>query len=197
MNDKMGQFPGATADSAHPNEQLPASKLITDMRTRIHHITNPLFCKSINDQCNDAGNEAQRKGYVKQLKESIRLVNRVRPTVVVACGYLDDTGRKILSKVSETVPVILHDGSSFFNFWVYGAHCVAMPLKFFKEASNAVDEISRNEAMTWFRMELEQIKTARSHGYVFIDGDARDIPGAWTAKMGKSHVFGRIGFEQP
>merc|ERR1712032_623937 len=49
------------------------------------------------------------------------------------------------------------------------------------------------EALAWFRMELEQIKTARSHGYVFIEGDARDIPSPWIAKMGKSHVLGLLG----
>ena len=42
-------------------------------------------------------------------------------------------------------------------------------------------------------MELEQIKMARSHGYVFVDGDPREIPNEWIAKMGKSHVLGLLG----
>ncbi len=94
-----------------------------DTKTRIHHVTNPLFRKIINDKCSTPENEAQQKGFIKQLMESIRLVNRVRPSVVVACGYFDESCRKILSKVNETVPVVLHDGSSFFNFWGH-AHTV-------------------------------------------------------------------------
>ncbi|KAL7550844.1 hypothetical protein ACHAWF_014043, partial [Thalassiosira exigua] len=190
MNDKMGQFPGTGEDQPHPNEQVPASKLVGNTTTRIHHVTNPLFSKEINDEC--AGDEAQRKQYIKQLKESIRLVNRVRPSVVIACGYIDNSCRKLLSKINESVPVVLHDGASFFNFWVYGAHCVAMPLRFLKEAFDS-DDHSRTEATSWFRMELEQIKTARSHGYVFVDGDPRDISSDWVAKMGKSHVLGVLG----
>mmetsp|Transcript_7380 Transcript_7380/g.12915 ORF Transcript_7380/g.12915 Transcript_7380/m.12915 type:complete len:663 (-) Transcript_7380:106-2094(-) len=193
INDKMGQSRGMGEDQPHPDEQVPASKLVGNTKTRIHHITNPLFCKSINDQCNGKDSEAQRKIYIRQLKESIRMVNRVRPTVVIACGYFDDTCRKLLSKVNETVPVILHDGSSSFNFFVYGAHCVAMPLRYFQGEGNEADDVSRNEALAWFRMELEQIKTARSHGYVFVDGDARDIPKTWIAKMGKSHLLGLLG----
>lgn len=193
MNDKMGQFPGMGEEQPHPDEQLPLSKLVGITKTRIFHVTNPLFNKTTNDQCSREGNEAQRKGYIKQLKESIRLVNRVRPTVVVACGYFDDSCRKILSKVNETVPVVLHDGSSFFNFWVYGAHCVAMPVRYFQAEGSNGDDASRNEALAWLRMELEQIKTARSHGYVFVDGDPRDIPSEWIAKMGKSHVLGLLG----
>merc|ERR1712029_90018 len=42
-------------------------------------------------------------------------------------------------------------------------------------------------------MELEQIKTAKSHSYVFVDGDARDIPSTWIAKIGKGHVLGILG----
>mmetsp|Transcript_5435 Transcript_5435/g.11803 ORF Transcript_5435/g.11803 Transcript_5435/m.11803 type:complete len:939 (+) Transcript_5435:101-2917(+) len=193
INDKMGRLRGTTEDEPHPDEQLPASKLLGSMETTIHHITNPLFCKSINDKCSGKDSEAQRKGYIKQLKESVRLVNRKRPTVVIACGYFDNSCRKILSKVNETVPVILHDGTMLFNFWVYGAHCVAMPLRCFQGEGSEANDALQNEALAWFRMELEQIKTARSHGYVFVDGDARDIASAWITKMGKSHVLGLLG----
>jgi hypothetical protein len=194
VNDKMGHFRGIGEDQPHPDLQLPADKLVGNTKTTIHHITNPLFCKSIHDQCcTEDGGEVQRKEYIKQLKESIRLVNRERPTVVIACGYFDDSCRKLLSKVNETVPVILHDGSSFFNFWVYGAHCVAFPSGYLRSTVGEVDDPSRKVALAWFRMELEQIKMARSHGYVFVDGDPRDIPNEWIAKMGRSRVLGLVG----
>ncbi|KAL3811502.1 hypothetical protein ACHAXA_000406 [Cyclostephanos tholiformis] len=193
MNDRMGQFRGMNEDQPHPDLQLPASKLVGTQNTTIHHITNPLFSKSINFQCARADGEEHRKLYVRQLKESLRLVNRVRPTVVVACGYFDDTCRKLLSKVNETVPVILHNGDSYFNFWIYGAHCVALPLRYLHKNVCELDDMQRCEALAWFRMELEQIKTARSHGYVFVDGDPREIPPEWIGKMGKSHVLGLLG----
>lgn len=193
INDKMGQARGNSEDEPHPDAQIKASKLIGNTKTWIHHITNPLFDKSTNDKCNHKDNEAQRKLYLRELKESIRLVNRVRPAVVIACGYFDKSCRKILSKVNETVPVILHDGSAFFNFWVYGAHCIAMPLRYLRGEGSTTDEQSPDKALAWFRMELEQMKTARSHGYVFVEGDAREVSSSWIAKMGKSHVLGLLG----
>lgn len=195
VNDKMGQFRGMGEDQPHPSSQVPPDKLVCNTMTTIHHITNPLFCKAINDQCCDVdGGEVQRKEYIKQLKESIRLVNRERPTVVIASGYFDENCRKLLSKVNESVPVVLHDGTSFFNFWVYGAHCVAIPMRYLRVLDREeTDKVSRNEALAWFRMELEQIKMARSHGYIFVDGDPREISREWTIKIGKSHVLGLLG----
>jgi hypothetical protein len=112
----------------------------------------------------------------------------------VACGYFDDACRKLLSKINETIPVILNDGSSYFNFWIYGAHCLAMPVKYLKgKNSDELDVTRKRDALAWFRMELEQIKTARSHGYVFLDGDARDISQEWMSYIGKRHVLGLIG----
>jgi serine/threonine protein kinase len=192
LNDKMGQPRGKNPDEPHPDLQVPASKLVGTSRTRIHHITNPLFSRTINDRCSN--NEEERKLYIKQLKESLRLVNRVRPNVVVACGYFDDACRKLLSKISETIPVILHDGSSYFNFWIYGAHCLVIPVKYLQgTSSEELDVTRKREALAWFRMELEQVKTARSHGFVFLDGDARDISQEWMSYIGKRHVLGLIG----
>ena len=109
---------------------------------------------------------------------------------MVACGYFDDSCRKLLSKINESVPIILHDGSAYFNFWVHGAHCVALRLKDFEQGS---DESSRKDAVGWLKMELEQIKTARSHGYIFVEGNPKDIPEQWIAHMGKNHVLGVLG----
>ena len=197
INDKMGQFPGRGEDENHPANKVPSNLLSGDMKVCIQHITNPLFCKVTNDECSN--DEVQRKIYIKQLKESIRLVNRTRPKVVVACGYYDQSCRKLLSKINEGVPVILHDGSAFFNFWVYGAHCLAVRLKDFVKhpddncADDGSTSSSRKDAMSWLKMELEQIKTARSHGYLFVDGSPHDIPEQWRAHMGKNHVLGVLG----
>jgi serine/threonine protein kinase len=198
INDKMGQFPGRGEDENHPANKVPSNLLSGDMKVCIQHITNPLFCKVTNDECSN--DEVQRKAYIKQLKESIRLVNRTRPKVVVACGYFDESCRKLLSKINEGVPVILHDGSAFFNFWVYGAHCLAVRLKDFAKhpddnggADDRSTSSSRKDAMSWLKMELEQIKTARSHGYLFVDGSPHDIPEQWRAHMGKNHVLGVLG----
>ena len=189
-NDNMGHFPGSGAEDPHPDQKIVATT--PEARIRFHHITNPLFHKSINEECRKEGNELQRKEYISQLKESIRLVNRLRPHAVVACGFIDEQCRKLLSKINETVPIVLHDGSACFNFWIYGAHCLAVRLSDFVDDS-VVDGSSRDKSLAWLRMELEQIKTARSHGYIFVDGDPRDIPADWIAKMGKNHVIGLLG----
>ena len=189
-NDNMGHFPGSGVEDPHPAQQIVAAT--PEARIRIHHITNPLFCKSVYKQCSKEGHELQRKEYISQLKESIRLVNRVRPHAVVVCGLIDDQCRKLLSKINETVPVILHDGTAYFNFWVYGAHCLTVRLSDFAGDENTDDNDQKN-ALAWLRMELEQIKTGRSHGYIFVDGDPRDIPAEWIAKMGKGHIIGLLG----
>ena len=192
INDKMGQFPGRGEDENHPANKMPSNLLAGDKKICIQHITNPLFDKTTNDECSN--DEVRRKGYIKQLKESIRLVNRTRPKAVIACGYFDDSCRKLLSKINESVPIILHDGSAYFNFWVHGAHCVALRLKDFEQKFDSdSDEASRSDAIGWLKMELEQIKTARSHGYIFVDGNPRDIPEQWVAHMGKNHVLGVLG----
>ena len=191
INDKMGQFPGRGEDENHPANKMPTNLLGTNKKICIQHITNPLFCKKTNDECSN--DEVKRKGYIKQLKESIRLVNRTRPSAVVACGYFDSSCRKLLSKINESVPVILHDGSAYFSFWVHGAHCVALRLKDFEHLESDEDESSRKKAVGWLKMELEQIKTARSHGYIFVDGNPQDIPEQWVAQMGKRHILGVLG----
>jgi hypothetical protein len=194
-NGNMGHFPGSGAEDPHPDQRIVAAT--PEARIRIHHITNPLFYKSINDECSKDGNEVQKKEYINQLKESIRLVNRLRPHAAVACGFIDDQCRKLLSKINETVPVILHDGSAYFNFWVYGAHCLAIrfsDVTSVAPSETAIDEFcSQEKALSWLRMELEQIKTARNHGYVFVDGDPRDISSEWMAKLGKHHIIGLLG----
>jgi hypothetical protein len=201
-NDNMGHFPGMGEEDPHPDQRITAAT--PETRIRIHHITNPLFSKSVNEECSKPENEAQRKEYIKQLKESIRLVNRLRPRAVVACGYFDEPCRKLLSKINENLPVILHDGSAYFNFWVYGAHCLAVRLSDFVENENtdatadtAHKSSDKEKALAWLRMELEQIKTARGHGYIFVDGDPREIPSEWIAKLGKNHVLGLLGLVNP
>eukprot|EP00804_Cyclotella_cryptica_P008349 CCRYP_018331-RA/>CCRYP_018331-RA protein AED:0.02 eAED:0.02 QI:157/1/1/1/1/1/2/138/925 len=198
-NDNMGHFPGLGEEDTHPDQRITASN--RESKICIHHITNPLFSKKINEECNQDDNESKRKEYTKQLKESIRLVNRMRPKAVVACGYFDDTCRKLLAKINETVPVILHDGSAYFNFWVYGAHCLAIRLSDFvgnhhSDTEDLNGTSSQEKALAWLRMELEQIKISRGHGYVFVDGDPREIPTEWVAKLGKTHVLGLLGLAE-
>ncbi|KAL7521415.1 hypothetical protein ACHAWX_006089 [Stephanocyclus meneghinianus] len=195
-NDNMGHFPGSGEEDTHPNQKI--SDPSRESKICIHHITNPLFSKLINEECNKDENESKRKEYTKQLKESIRLVNRMRPRAVVACGYFDETCRKLLAKINETVPVILHDGSSFFNFWVFGVHCLAVRLSDFRGSHNSDLEglngnSTQERALAWLKMELEQIKISRGHGYVFVEGDPREIPAEWVAKLGKSHILGLLG----
>lgn len=102
------------------------------------HLTNPLFNKETNNTNNDCGNrgidalnenchhdEAQRskmrEDWLEQLKESIRRINKFRPKFVVASGNdINEKCRKLIAKISETVPVILCDGKQFASFWHKG-----------------------------------------------------------------------------
>merc|ERR1712154_196071 len=112
-------------------------------------ICNPLFVKEINTNCS----EEERKSHIAQLKNTLKIVNRTRPKLVVATGYLDDDCRKLLSKVNESIPVVLNDGKSFFSFWSCGGQGLVL------SSHDFIGEGSSNartcEQMNWLREQLE------------------------------------------
>jgi len=149
------------------------------------HLSNPLFSRNIHDECS----EEQRAAYIKSLKECIRSVNRIRPKFVVATGAcIDETCRKLLTKISETIPFVICDGSRFLTLWHSCNEVVILcgdklcrtavaSGKNYGEAecpiSSDIDEIDQ---MAWLEEELEQIKVPRRKTMVFIENDPRSLP---------------------
>jgi len=154
MGDDMGKFPD-------PREHDPYADPTPIEPVDLYIISNPLLIKAINESCDDA----TRKEYVKLFKKCISAINRSRPKMVIACGYIDQRCRKLLAKISDTIPVVTVDGSHYFSFWHSGIQCLALQTSTLKEASQD----------GWLREELEQCRMARNLLFVFCDSDPRDF----------------------
>jgi len=173
MNDNQYQFPMT------PQEKDPHAKPEPIDPIKIVYVTNPLLVKSVNESCD----EETRKGYVKLFKKCIAAINRARPKVVVASGYIDDTCRKLLARISDTIPVVLIDGSKFFTFWQTGVQGLALRSSDWKAESND------GEQLTWLREELEQSRMTKQFLFVYVDCDPRELPDAVTRRLARGRTL--------
>jgi len=169
INDKQGQFPVAEATEGMEDMDMT----VTMGPIQIFYVGSPLFIEEINLGCT---NEELRKRWVSELKENLRLVNRKRPKAVVATGYIDDTCRKLLGKVNETIPVIVNGESSFFSFWVCGAQGIVLDTCEFLDDKVESTEAQNSVQMIWLREHLEQSKVTHHHLFIFVDCDHNKLP---------------------
>ncbi|GKY99191.1 hypothetical protein MPSEU_000874500 [Mayamaea pseudoterrestris] len=175
MTDDQGKAPRATVNDPH-------GKPVDLGATRIVHMTNPLFVRQLNESCL----EEQRKEWIKLLKKSISAVNRKRPKLCVAAGYLDEKCRKLLSRISETIPVVCHDGSAFFSFWILGIQCIAL--------TSSEEAFGRDSPqMAWLREHLEQCRMSKHPLFVFVDTDPRSLPKSLQRRLARGRALGLYG----
>ena len=180
MKDKQYQFPVA---STHDNVDTERSDVLETVFPILYmQICNPLFVREVNMNCS----EEERKNYVAQLKNALKIVNRTRPKLVVATGFLDDDCRKLLSKVNESIPVVLNDGESFFSFWSCGGQGLVLRSSDF--VGEASDKARRCEQMNWLREQLEQSELTRHHTYAFVDCEPDQLPEWLKRKLAKGRV---------
>jgi 3-phosphoinositide dependent protein kinase-1 len=154
MNDDQGKPPKAQMHDQY-------AKPIDNDPIKIVHLTNPYFSPS-----DAAIDENTRKGWIKQLKKCIVSINRNRPKLVVVTGEIDDVARKIISKISETIPTVIHDGTSFFTFWRMGVQCIALSTA--KEQSDI--------QVSWLKQQLEQVRLSKYPLFVFVATDPSELP---------------------
>jgi 3-phosphoinositide dependent protein kinase-1 len=150
--------------------------------TQIVHLVSPLFVRKLNEDCS---NET-RKEWIKLLKKSISVVNRRRPKLCITTGYIDEKCRKLLSRISETIPVVCHDGSTFFSFWLLGVQCIAI-----QSTEEAVGETSSQ--MRYLREQLEQCRMSKHPLFVFVDTDARNLPKIFQKRLARGRALGIFG----
>jgi len=167
MNDKHYQFP--MKDSENKDEER-SGVLETIFPIRYMHISNPLFDKKVSLNCS----EEQRKSHISDLKECLKKVNRTRPKIVVASGYLDAECKRFMGKVNESIPVALNDGAMFFSFWSHGGQGLVLRSSDFIGVSTEMAQTCDQAA--WLRQELEQSRMTRHHSYAFVDCDPDDLP---------------------
>ena len=173
MNDKQYQFP--MKDSENIDEER-SDVIETIFPIRYMHVSNPLFDEEVNLSCS----VEERKGHISTLKESLKKVNRIRPKVVVASGYLDDECRKFMGKVNESIPVALNDGSSFYAFWSRGGQGLVLRTSDFVGVDSSIAQ--KCEQVQWLRQELEQSRMTRHHVFAFVDCSPMKLP-TWLLKL--------------
>ena len=176
MNDEQGKAPKATMND-------PYATPIEQGDIEIVHLTNPLLCKEKNQSCD----EETRKRWVKLFKKCIASINRSRPKLVVAAGFIDAKCRKLLSRINETIPVVAHDGSECFAFWMMGVQCIAI-----KSSETAED----SEQVTWLREVLEQCRMSKHPLYCFTDSDPKDLPIVFLKRLARGRVLALYGLSK-
>lgn len=171
MTDDQYKFPD-------PREHDPYAEVKPIDPIEIVQITNPLLIREINETCDGD----TRKTNMKLFKKCISTVNRTRPKLVVVAGFVDESCRKFLARINDSIPVVIADGTKFFSFWTSGIECVAL-------ASSSLSEDSQQ--MKWIREELEQCRMAKYHMFVFVDTDPRNLPELLMKRLarGKVHLL--------
>jgi len=181
MNDEQGKPPKAKMHDqyATPIEMDPI---------QIVHLTNPLFATTEATEID----EATRKIWTKLLKKCVANVNRNRPKLVVVVGRVDAASRKILARISETIPVVVHDGSTFFTFWMSGVQCIAL-----RSSSLIANNGDDDTQMYWLREQLEQVRMSKHPLYVFVDADPRTLPQRVLKKLARGRALCLYGLVVP
>ena len=170
MNDKQHRFP--YQDERHDGVIDETSTVANMGPFQFLEISNPLFVEQVNKNCS----ESERKEHISKLKDSLRKVNRTRPKLVVAAGYIDEECHKLLGKVNETIPVVLHNGSKYFSFWICGAQGIMVRSKDFLSNGCTKENIQESEQFQWLHQELQQSRIAQHPTFAFIDCCVNDLP---------------------
>ena len=165
MNDGQGNFPTKEAEE-DPNHTTDFTKTGP---IQIAYLWSPLFVKEKNASCSDE----ERKEWTVQLKDKLRLINKSRPKLVVASGHIDAAYRKLLSKVNESIPVAINDGSCFYSTWTCGAQGLFLRSSDFLDSE---DNGSKSDQMLYLKEQLEQSRLAQHHVFVFLDCDPKLLP---------------------
>jgi serine/threonine protein kinase len=173
MNDDQGKAPKAKL-----NDPYATPATVEDIT--FVHISNPLFVKSLNNSCD----ETTRKQWMKQLKKCIAMINRKRPKLVVACGYMDDACRALLARVSESIPCVVHGGSAFFNVWMMGVECMFVQSRCTSE---------KGDQVAWIRERCEQVRMSKHPLFVFADCDPRDLPLVFQKRLARGRALSFYG----
>ena len=175
MNDGHGRTPASL------NEDPYATPIKVEP-VKIAVITNPLFCSG--DKVFD---DETRKKHKKNLKKSIAVINRTRPKIVVVNGPLEET-KKLLARISDSIPVVANDGKgTFYTTWYWAVQCITI--------SSAPGQLSSNSTpqMMWLREQLEASRMSKHALFVFADGDPRDLPDFVQKRIARGRTGALVG----
>ena len=153
--------------SARGNADPYATKTIPEPTT-IVHLTNPLLLKGSDEWDEDELQKPYRKGW----KKCIAAINRARPKLVMVSGCIPQKCRKLLTRLSDTIPVIWNDGTAFYSFWLHGFQGIVL------QSQELMKDSILNEnspQMLWIRELMEQCRMSKHQMFAVCDCDPRDL----------------------
>jgi len=174
MNDNHGRTPSSFNEDPYGNP-------IKAEPVKIAVISNPLFCSG------KAFEDESRKKHKKDLKKCIATINRVRPKMVVVNGNLEES-KKLLARISDSIPVVANGGDgSFYTAWYWATQVITI------SATPPALSSNNTEQMKWLREQLEASRMSKHSLFVFTDGDPRDLPLFVQKRMARGRVGALIG----
>jgi ribosomal protein L30E len=169
MNDDQGK-PDQTHD--------PYSKHKVFIPIRIAQVFSPILQQPDHSALDDE----TRKRMTKQFKKCIAAVNRSRPHVVVVAGNISSNIRKLVAKVSDTIPVVVHDDTKDFTFWKSGVQCIAI-------TSKGCDE-------DWLQQELEIATMSKHPLFVYTAVDPQTLGVSFIDSLAAGRTHGLFGVSE-
>ena len=152
-------------------------------------LTSPLF----SDNSFDSKTKDQ---HLADLKVKIRTINRSRPRFVLvnALKKVDDASRKLLGKISETIPTVVNDGSLSNCFSVFPpqgslVHGIMLHLKFNADHNPILDD----ESLLYVKQEMEANSMSQSPTFVAVNIDPRKLPGRLLRRLRYGKIMFVIG----
>ncbi|GAX22737.1 hypothetical protein FisN_5Hh005 [Fistulifera solaris] len=161
MNDDQGKAPKATLHDPYGTLAVSLPQIV------VYQLIHPWFVS--NDF--DTEDECTLKRHAKLLKLAIAFINKSRPhmVVVTSASPLTKKARKLLAKISESIPIVVHDKqSTFVQAWRLGVQCLVL------QAAQNFDESS--EQIKWIREQAEQCRLSKHPLLAFVNGDPRGLP---------------------
>jgi hypothetical protein len=190
MNDDGYKPPKATMND-------PYSKPVGDTTIEFVHVTSPLFSAV-------PESEAVRKDWTKLLKKCVSAINKSRPGLVVAAGRqltAENTKvLKLLSRISDSIPLVLVDGASFFNFWLRGVECIALAQTTCREVDERGDDgdvaglrSDKSEQSQWLRERAEQLRLSKHPLFCFCADDPHGLPARAIKRLSRGRALAVYG----
>lgn len=175
MNDNQGQLPVTAESQQFEKKPKPPEPL------DFVQICSPLLTTTTAESGDDA---EQRKAQVKLFRKCIARINKVRPKLVIvsASVTVDDSCRKLLARINESIPVVFHEtkttdsqenDETFCTFWMSGVQGLMLSYRLAVAQSSLASPRTmdlQKEQMDWLREQLELSQTSKHCLFCFVNG---------------------------
>jgi len=188
MNDDQGKAPQAAVEQAQFEREKPPMEMLEFVQ-----ICSPLLLSEYQEEGEEA--EARRKERVKLFRKCIARINKSRPKLVVVSSEVpvDDACRKLLARINESIPVVLHEPSGddkkpiFCSFWFSGIQGICLSY----DLAVGNDETKKTEQVEWLREQLDLVRMSKHPCFCFVNGPVHSgrFPLVLLKKLARGHTL--------